>query len=408
MNAPDVTALEERVRRLEALREVSLELTSERDVQKLLTLIMDRITSILAADRSSLFLVEEIKAPDGAVRPMLVSRVAQGVEEIRLPVDASSIAGWVAHNGKSVNLPDAYQDPRFNRGFDRRHGYRTRSLLAAPMRSPQGRIIGVTQALNKKGAEAFGQRDEELLTAFSSVAAIAVENARWLETQKRTFEALIHGQAVAIDARDHITGGHTWRVTAYTVEIGKTMGLVGDDLELLRYSGLLHDQGKLGVPDDILLKPGKLSEWEFGVIRSHAYKSKVILEAIAPLFPRRLRLVPVIAPAHHEKLDGSGYPDGLKGDQIPLGARILAVADIFDALTAHRPYREPAPDEQVVRMLREDADAGKLDGSVVEALERALPRMVRIRNQINRRIRRKTRSISVLMDVEHGRQMEET
>jgi HD-GYP domain-containing protein (c-di-GMP phosphodiesterase class II) len=384
----DLTA---RLRRLEALREVSLELTSERDLQRLLSLIMARTTQILDADRSTLYLVEHVSGEDGRESPMLVSRVAQGVGAIRLPLDESSIAGAVAVRGEVLNIEDAYAEPRFNPSFDRLHQYRTRSMLTAPMRNPQGQVIGVTQAINKRGNGRFDLEDEDIMLAFASQACIAIEDARYLELQRLTFETLIQGQAVAIDARDHITAGHTWRVTAYAVEIGRALGWRGEDLELLRYAGLLHDQGKLGVPDDILMKAGRLSDWEFRIIQSHAYKTKAILESVRPLFPRRLKKVPEIAASHHEKLDGSGYPDGLKGEALSMGARIVAVADIFDALTAHRPYRDPDPDDVVLEMLRQDALGGKLDMQVVQALAWVLPRIVEIRQEINDRIEQQGR-----------------
>lgn len=390
--------LEKRRRRLEALREVSLELTSERDLHRLLTLIMDRTSQILEAERSTLYLVEDSGAGRGKDGRWLVSRIAQGVEEIRLPMDETSIAGSVAVTGEILNLEDAYREPRFNPSFDRRHGFTTRSMLTAPMRSPQGKVIGVTQAINKRGAPCFSKDDEEILLAFSSQASIAVENARYLEIQRRTFETLIQGQAVAIDARDHITAGHTWRVTAYAVEIGRALGWNGEELELLRYAGLLHDQGKLGVPDEVLMKPGRLSELEFRIIQSHALKTKIILEAVRPLFPRRLRRVPEVAAAHHEKLDGSGYPDGLRGEAISPGARIVAVADIFDALTARRPYRDPDPDDVVLAMLKKDVEAGKLDQEAVEGLERALPRIAEIRREINERTQDR-KAVSLLREI---------
>lgn len=396
-----IAELKKKIERLEVLQEISLELTREKDLQQLLDLIMDRLTVILEADRSSLFLIEE--EIDGRAERVLVSRVAQGVEEICLPLDKSSIAGYAAMHGKLVNIKDAYADSRFNADFDKRHGYKTKAILAAPLRTPVGHVLGVTEALNKKNGGTFDRQDEELMLAFSGVAAMAVENARWLARQRQTFETLIQGQAVAIDARDHITSGHTWRVAAYAVEIGREMKLEPAELEVLRYSGLLHDQGKLGVPDGILMKPGRLSDWEFALMQSHASKTKEILDSVRPLFPHRLRPVCDIAPAHHEKLDGSGYPDGLKGDQIAVGARILAVADIFDALTAHRPYREPAPDDEVCRMLEEMARKGKLDPQPITALERALVRIEQVRDQINERIADRRRELSILSDVVFGK-----
>jgi HD-GYP domain-containing protein (c-di-GMP phosphodiesterase class II) len=377
---------EERLCRLEALREVSLELVSERDLQRLLTLITARITRILDAERSTLYLVTETPGGSGCSKRMLVSRVAESAEEISVPLDESSIAGSVALSGRVINLEDAHRDPRFNAAFDRREGFRTRSLLTAPMRDPHGRVTGVAQAVNKKGAVRFRGEDEEMLLAFAAQASIAVENGRYLALQRSTFESLIRGQAVAIDARDHITAGHTWRVAAFAVEMGRAMGWGAEELDILEYAGLLHDQGKLGIPDEILLKPGRLSDWEFQMMRSHAAKTRAILEAVRPLFPRRLRRVPEIAASHHEKLDGSGYPSGIRGEAISPEARVVAVADIFDALTAHRPYRDPEPDATVVDLIRREALEGKLDVQVVDGLERALPRIGNVREQINERI----------------------
>lgn len=126
-------------------------------------------------------------------------------------------------------------------------------------------------------------------------------------------------------------------------------------------------------------------------MQSHAQKTKAILNAVRPLFPRKFRTVPEIAASHHEKLDGSGYPDRLRGDAISSGARILAVADIFDALTAPRPYRNADPDDVVVEILKRDAEDGKLDPKVVEALVGVLPRIVQIRNEINEKIQQRQR-----------------
>lgn len=366
-----IALLRRRVTRLDALREVCMELSSERRLDRLLNLIMRRTTEVLNAERSSLYLVEE---PD-----VLVTQVAQGVEQIRVSIDETSLAGAAAATGETINVQDAYQDPRFNSSFDRRNNFRTRSILTVPMRNRQGEIIGVVQAINKRDRGAFDEEDVRILSAFAAQAAIAVENARYYEQQQQTFEALIYGQALAVDARDHLTSGHTWRVTEYAVEIGREMGLSAEDLEILRYAGLLHDQGKIGVPDRVLQKPGTLTEEEFTLIKSHAAKTKLILNTIRSYFPRRLRGIPDIAAYHHEKLDGSGYPDGLEGEEIPLGARIVAVADIFDALTSKRHYRKPSPDKQVIEMLQQNVAHGKLDGRVVDALVSALSRIVKIR-----------------------------
>lgn len=370
--------LRRRAERLAALQDVCLELISERNLERLLALIMEKVTLTLEAERSSLYLVEE-----GQGRRWLTTQVAQGTQTIRVAINERSIAGSVATTGEVVNLENPYLDPRFDPEFDRRNHFRTRSMLTVPMLNRQGEIIGVTQAINKlNGQGAFTEEDEQILKAFSAQAAVAIENARYLEAQRSTFDGLIRGQAIAADARDHLTGGHTLRVTEYSLEIGREMALPESELQVLRYAGLLHDQGKLSVPDSVLQKPGGLSPDEFSLMKSHAAKTKLVLDAVRRQFPRRMRRIPEIASRHHERLDGSGYPDGLEAKDIPLLTRIIAVADVFDALTSKRHYREPAPDDKVLAILSEEAEKNHLDANVVGALQAALPRLVELRTRL--------------------------
>ena len=367
--------------KLKLLKEISLELASERVLGKLLERLMERATQIVGGERSSLYLIE---ITDPKEPPHLVAYIAQQVERIVLPLDSTSIAGRVACTGRILNYRDAYRSKFFNKNFDRLHHYRTRSLLTVPMRNLARVTIGVIQGINKREGGVFTHDDVRYLTALAVQAAIAIENSRYVAEKKRLFENLIHGQALAVDARDHVTAGHSLRVAAYAQAIGEEMALSDGELEVLRYAALLHDQGKIGVPDHVLRKPGGLTREEFEEIKSHALKTKLILQTIRRLFPRRLRHIPEMAAYHHERPDGSGYPDGLRGDEIPLGARIIAVADVFDALTARRHYRDPASDEQVVALLRRDAVANKLCDRSVAAFERALPRILSIRARLNR------------------------
>lgn len=375
---------------MEVLRQISHTLVAQRNLERLLKMIVDETSRVLEAQRSTLYLVVERHEADGDQKRLrLVSKVAQGVEEICVPFGKGSIAGEVAASGNLINLEDAYRDPRFDPTWDILTGFRTGSMLAAPMRTPKGDVLGVLQALNKKGSKGFDSEDEEILTALCSQAAMAMENGRYLEAQEKAFQSLIRGQAVAIDARDHITSGHTWRVAAYAVEVGRVMGWSQEELRILEYSGLLHDQGKLGIPDEVLLKPGSLTEWEFQLMKSHASKTKEILRDVRHLFPRSLREVPDIASAHHEKLDGSGYPDGLRAEEIAPGAKILAVVDVFDALTARRPYREPQTPQEALEILRQEARGGRLEEEVVEALAGIMEEILRLRNEIDRWIQDK-------------------
>src|SRR5947208_5221002 len=241
------------------------------------------------------------------------------------------IAGTVAATGETVNIPDAYADPRFNPEPDKRSGYRTRSLLTFPMTGQNDRVIGVFQVVNKKGGEHFTPDDEETLSSLGASAAVAVENAQLLAGQKRLWETLIETLAVTIDARDQQTAGHSQRVTRYAEVIGRAMGLAGIELEKLRAAALLHDYGKIAVRDEFLTKPGKLDEAEFAYMKAHAERTGEVLAHL--VFPHDMREVPLIAAQHHERMDGKGYPRGLGADRIHIGARIVAAADDLDPPT---------------------------------------------------------------------------
>ena len=387
---------------LERLRESALKLTAERDLRRLLDLIVRLAIECVNGERSTMYLVEPEDAEERGVEPCLVSRVTADDVDIRVPINQHSLAGSVAATGETLNVPDAYEDPRFDSSFDRKHGFRTRAILAEPIRDRGGKVIGVVQVINRRGGGAFTGEDEPVLGALAAQAGIAIENTRYLRAQRRTFEGLLHGQALAVDARDPLTSGHTTRVTRYAEALAEEMGLPGEERDLIRYAGLVHDQGKIGVPDYVLQKPGKLTDEEFRIIQSHAQKTKLLLNAVRGQFPRRFRALADIASHHHEKPNGTGYPDGLKGDELSLGARIIAAADVFDALTSTRHYRSPAPDDKVVAMLREYAEAGKMDGEVVEALASALPRLAAIRTEVNDEIQ-KSESSGGLSGIAHLR-----
>ena len=342
------------------LLEVGRAISGEIELDPLLHLITEKSSHLLRADRSTVFLVDREQKE-------LWSKVAQGLkdQEIRFPMHLG-IAGSVATTGKAINIPDAYQDVRFNPEVDKKTGYRTKSVLTMPMRNKLGEIIGVFQCLNKEEG-AFSKEDERLLEALASQTAIAIENAQLYEEQKRQFNSFIEVLASSIDARDPYTAGHSQRVMKYTLGTAEEMDFCKKALEILRVASLLHDYGKIGVHDAILRKPGDLTQEEYRSVQEHVVKTKEILENL--FFSRDLREIPSIAAFHHERIDGTGYPFHLRDEEIPLGGKIMAVADVFDALTSLRPYRDPSPPEEAFAML--EAGIGKhYDGEVVAAFKR--------------------------------------
>ena len=220
----------------------------------------------------------------------------------------------------------------------------TQSFICCPILC-EGESIGLLAVDNVKTKRPLVQSDISLLMGIASVIGISLRNAELIESRVRQFNSVLHVLAASIDARDSLTAGHSEKVTEYSVGICKELKLSSNECETIRVAALLHDYGKIGVPDAILKKEGLLSKEEYAIVKTHAAKTREILSRIN--FEGIYCGIPAIAGAHHEKMDGSGYPEGLTGNDIPLGARIIAVADYFEAITAKRHYREP--------MLMEDA-----------------------------------------------------
>jgi HD-GYP domain-containing protein (c-di-GMP phosphodiesterase class II) len=344
--------------RLQLLFNITRNITRELTIDRLLLRIMDEVKNVLNCDRCSVFILNEDSQE-------LWARVAHGESEIRF-ASHLGIAGHVASTGEILNIPDAYADPRFNPDIDKKTGYLTYNMLTTPMRNKMGDIIGVFQALNKVGGP-FTKDDEALLDAIGAISASQIENARLYEEQKKSFDSFIETLASTIDARDPTTSGHSKRIALYADEIAKIVHLDDIEREVLRTSALLHDYGKIAVREAVLTKKGRLTPREFAHIQSHPEFTRTILEKIN--FSRHLRQVPEIASSHHEKLDGSGYPKRLKGEQIPQLARILAVCDVFDALTSNRPYRDRMNIYQVLKILN-DGSGKDFDTLFIDALKK--------------------------------------
>lgn len=320
-----------------ALLKVGRTMAVETNLDTLLTIIAKEINIALEADRCTVFLLDTEKNE-------LWSKVALGVDlqEIRFSANLG-IAGYVVQTGETINIADAYNDKRFNKEIDNKTGYETKSILCMPIRNMSHEIIGAFQVLNKKGGH-FTQKDEDLLIAIGSSAGIALENAtlfnkqrQFIEEQKRLLSSFIDTLSFSIDARDKITAGHSERVTKYAVLICEKMQMAKDDIEIIRQASLLHDIGKIGIKDHILQKEGPLTDEEYNEIKQHA---KITYDILSKIYSSKyFKDVAKIASSHHEKYDGTGYFLGLKEEEIPLGGRILAVSDVFDAITSKRHYR---------------------------------------------------------------------
>lgn len=477
-----------RLNKLSSILEVAKAMTAAHSLDTLLPLIMTEAARVVEAERCSLFILDRSRGE-------LWSRVAQGAnQEIRLPL-GQGIAGAVASTGTTINLQDAYADARFNREFDTKTAYRTRSILCVAMRDTKGEIAGVIQALNALDGT-FDAEDEELLLALGGQAAQAIENAMLHEDIGRLFEGFVQASVMAIESRDPTTAGHSSRVASLTVALAEATERSGrgpyrgltfspEQLQELRYASLLHDFGKIGVREPVLVKAEKLYPFEFEGIRQrfelarkdrqltsmrrrlemirarglqeadaiHAEEEMRLAAELAQLddalqfigacnkptvlaqggferlsalgdlsfsdshqrphpllsaheiqvlsipkgslsaaerreieshvthtfkflsqipWTRTLKQVPDIAYAHHEKLDGKGYPRALGGIGIPVQSKMMAIADIYDALTASdRPYKKAVPHEKALDILHLEAKGGQLDAELLQVFVEA-------------------------------------
>lgn len=471
-----------RVSKLNSILEVAKAMTAKRNLDELLPLILKEAARVVEADRCTLFILDR-------ERNELWSRIAQGAsKEIRVPL-GQGIAGAVALSGEVVNLKDAYEDARFKHTFDITNNYRTKSLLTVPMRDTHGEVAGVLQALNASDGQ-FDAEDEELLLALGGQAAAAIENALLSEEINRLFEGFVSASVVAIESRDPTTAGHSGRVSALTVTLAQALEHVStgayagtrfnsSEIQEIRYASLLHDFGKVGVREPVLVKAEKLYPHEFEALKTRfelarkdrqlaSYQRRIDavrlrgekefaaveqeeaerlareLKELDEMFvfiaacnrptvlaqggferlselgqltyndahdkpqmlltpheitalsitkgslspverleieshvthtfrflsqipwTRSLRRVPEIAYAHHEKLDGKGYPRQIAAVQIPVQSKMMAISDVYDALTASdRPYKKAVPHELALDILKTESKNGHLDAELL-------------------------------------------
>jgi putative nucleotidyltransferase with HDIG domain len=320
-------------RRRTTQMELAMVLNSSLNQREVRKKAIEAATSLLDAEVGSLLLVDE-KTKDLFFEVALGEKEQQ-VKQMRLKM-GEGIAGWVAANDQPALINDVQNDPRYFRRAQAITEFITRNMVCVPVRS-KGMVIGVLQAINKKGGVDFSGEDMENCWALSNQVAIALENAHLYAELKETFLDTAEALAAAVEKKDPYTGGHIKRVVEYSTAIARHMEPPLTDMEDLRLAAVLHDIGKIGIKDSVLLKQDRLNQEEVAHMREHPLVGEDILEHI-----NHMKEVRKILRAHHEKWDGNGYPDRLAGEDIPVHARIISIADTFDAITTDRPYRKAA------------------------------------------------------------------
>lgn len=322
---------------LELLFSYMPKIAAERKMENLLVLMADLGRSIVSADRCSLWLVDEDSGE-------LWTKVAHGVSELRIPHNAGFV-GYSVKTGESLLVEDAYKDPRFDRRSDEKTHYRTTSVMTVPLMDSMGNVMGVFQAINKRGeASVFSEHDLERLALTAVYSAKTVESAMLNAELEGTQREIIHILGDVSEYRSQEMGDHIQRVAEISYQLAKFYGLPEADAERIRLAAPMHDLGKVGIPDAILNKPGRLTENEYTVMKTH---SELGYNMLFNSKRKLLRFAATLARSHHEHWDGNGYPLGLAGEAIPLAGRICSVADVLDALSSPRCYKEPWTEEKV-------------------------------------------------------------
>jgi putative nucleotidyltransferase with HDIG domain len=347
---------------LGALMGIGRTINSSLGLKRVLEEVMDRLIALMRAERGFLML----RGPDG----QLTVRIARGIDQVNLEEESFKVSRTIidraAATGETILTTNAQEDPRFENQMSVA-AYHLRSILCAPLKIKND-LIGVIYVDNRARAGIFQAQDQSLITAFADQAAVAIDNAQLfddLQAKNReleeAYQATLEGWVSALDMRDKETEGHTQRVTVLTQRLARFMGVGDDDLIHITRGALLHDIGKMAIPDSILLKPGALTDEERELIKQHPKYAYDMLKRIEFLLPAI-----DIPYCHHEKWDGTGYPRGLKEENIPFAARLFPVIDVWDALTSDRPYRKGLPRDEVRDRIK--ADSGKhFDPRVVDA-----------------------------------------
>ncbi|MBF0547689.1 MAG: GAF domain-containing protein [Candidatus Riflebacteria bacterium] len=349
---------EQQVAELSMIQELGKAINSSLDLDSVLNYFIDMTSRITESDRSTLMLYDEEQSE-------LFVQVFRGFNEeemknVRMKF-GEGIAGQVVKSRKPIKVINSDEDSRFVNMAVARPNKGPVSMISAPLLN-RDQIIGVINCerdLSKKLP--FPPESLDLLDTLGSQASVAIENARLYHNLLNVYLETIRALAAAIDAKDSYTHGHSRRVTDLSVSLAMAMGLRKSEVDTIRHAALLHDVGKIGISERILLKPGRLTDDEFETIKSHPHIGAGILNSI-----EFLKNVCCIIEHHHERFDGKGYPSGLKGDEIPLGARIIMVSDSFDAITSTRPYRKPLTFREAMDEINRCVGT-QFDPTVVEA-----------------------------------------
>jgi HD-GYP domain-containing protein (c-di-GMP phosphodiesterase class II) len=333
--------------RQKMLNQISRHLHQTLDIDELIPRIFIAVNKAINAEAQSIWLVDE---EAGVIKCRFARGAsAEALKGMTVPLNEPSIVGTSVSKQESIIIKDAQNDPRHARSVDEKTGFVTRSLMTVPL-VLEDKSIGAIQAVNKRDGQLFNKDDLGLFRSIADSAALAVSNAQLVADLQTSYDLTLDALSAALDLRDRETEGHSRRVVEYTSRLAEKIGLDKETIKNIRRGALIHDIGKIGVPDAVLRKPGLLNEEERIVIERHPQAGYDMLAGI-PYLREEIQIVI----CHQEKWDGTGYPYGLRGEEIPIGARLFSIADTFDALTSDRPYRQGSSYETTRKIIEEES-----------------------------------------------------
>jgi HD-GYP domain-containing protein (c-di-GMP phosphodiesterase class II) len=347
-------SLQNAVKNISALNRVGVALSSELDLEKVSRLLINISAKGLRAEIGYIMLMNE---KNELLEMRSWTGMTEEFDETRTVGTGESVSGMVAKTGQSMLIPVVDGKGAIKR--ESRYGFIRRSVISAPIKMKE-KVLGVIELNNKKGTVSFNEEDLGMLQSIANQAAVAIENANLYQEVQRSYFDTIKALVQAVEEKDNYTRGHSERVTTFSIKIAERMGFSTRQMQALSYGGVLHDIGKIGINVNIIQKPGRLTQEEFNLIKNHPLIGERIISPIAFL----KEVLPIVS-QHHERYDGKGYPLGIDGSIMAPEARVLSVADAYDAMITARPYRNPLPREEAVAELRR-CSGTQFDPIVVE------------------------------------------
>lgn len=346
------------------------EVSALRKHDEIISVLANMGRALTSADRCTVWVVSDDKKT-------IWTKVAHGMDAIEIPID-SGIVGTAIMNEEKIMIDDVYQDLRFNPDIDKQTGYVTKSMMVIPMFDNDDEIIGAFQVINHKGAnEAFDSDDMNRLMLASTYAAETLVGVKLAQEIEDTQREVVFTMGAVGESRSKETGNHVRRVAEYSKILGLAYGLSEAEAELLKQASPMHDIGKIAIPDAVLNKPGRFNAQERAIMDTHAELGyNMTSNSERPL----LKAASIVAYEHHEKWDGTGYPQGNSGENIHIYGRITAIADVFDALGSDRVYKKAWSDEKILKLFRDER--GKhFDPNLIDMLFENLDKVYAVRDR---------------------------